>query len=264
MKKNKVLISHEIPKALFNSHDKVSDYPYVLGHLISLDEEYKSFYKEKLSKSRFSIFDNSCFELGKSIPSIDLYNLAVEFKPTHLVLPDTLHNYEETVKASIEFYSTYKQKLFLQYNITPVAVLQGESFKELLQCFENYLASGLRFIAIPFDCIRDSDWHNIRYLFFKELQKHPRFKECNYHFLGLQNPSELLLYTEEDWELVNSIDTSSPVINGWIGNEYGDYGLSTPKPKLKLAENLDVELTENQVSLIFKNIKKFKSFIYGK
>ena len=41
------LISHEIPKALFDRHDEVSDYPYVLGHLLSLDTEYADFYKEK-------------------------------------------------------------------------------------------------------------------------------------------------------------------------------------------------------------------------
>ena len=45
------LISHEIPKALFDRHDEVSDYPYVLGHLLSLDTEYADFYKKILDKS---------------------------------------------------------------------------------------------------------------------------------------------------------------------------------------------------------------------
>ena len=37
------LISHEIPKALFSRHDEVSDYPYVLGHLLSLYKDYAYF-----------------------------------------------------------------------------------------------------------------------------------------------------------------------------------------------------------------------------
>ena len=57
------LISHEIPKALFDRHDEVSDYPYVLGHLLSLDTEYADFYKalpEDKIKRTFAV------ELGKN------------------------------------------------------------------------------------------------------------------------------------------------------------------------------------------------------
>ena len=49
------LISHEIPKALFPRHDEVSDYPYVLGHLLNLDTEYADFYKEKLKTAEYKI-----------------------------------------------------------------------------------------------------------------------------------------------------------------------------------------------------------------
>ena len=77
------LISHEIPKALFDRHDEVSDYPYVLGHLLSLDTEYADFYKQKIERAEYSILDNSAFELGKSIPMEELYELGKEYLPTN-------------------------------------------------------------------------------------------------------------------------------------------------------------------------------------
>ena len=61
--------------------------------------------------------------------------------------------------------------------------------------------------------------------------------------------------------LIYSLDTSSPVINGWVGNELGPHGLTVPKPKAKLADNLDIELSEEQINLIFKNIKTFRSYV---
>ena len=60
---------------------------------------------------------------------------------------------------------------------------------------------------------------------------------------------------------ITSIDTSSPVINGWVGNELGPHGLTVPKPKAKLADNLDIHITEEQLDLIFKNVKTFREYV---
>ena len=96
-----MLVSHEIPKQLFPSHDFISDYPYVLAHLLMedtkhYDKEYAEFYKNKLKEEEYSILDNSCYELGDSIDYKILYELGEQYKPSHLILPDCLHEMQIT------------------------------------------------------------------------------------------------------------------------------------------------------------------------
>ncbi len=251
-------ISHEIPKQLFPFHNSISDYPYFLSHIEN--QEYVDFYKRKFKESQFSICDNGCFELGKSIDSDILYKRVLEMKPSHLILPDTLHDMQKTVNDCSMFVNRFHRSL-QSSNISYIGVLQGNTFEELHTCLEKYIKLNVSYIAIPFDCINNSDWHNIRYIFFKWLlSTYPGYERLNFHFLGIQNPSELLLYSSELKNRITSIDTSSPIINGWLGNEYGEFGLKGEKPKLKLAEHLDEKLNDNQIELIIKNTKKFRHY----
>lgn len=253
-------ISHEIPKSLFPIDKLISDYPYVLGHLIALDKQYKEHYVARLKEAPFSILDNSAFELGKSIDPIELLKVAEELRPTHLILPDTLHDMNETLKNSLDFWNTHRTKLE-ELNITPIGVLQGNSFEELAECFTTYIDQGVGYIAIPFDCIKDSDWAIIRFMFFNFLCNTGLVHmAANIHFLGIQNPQELLLYSPEQKTYITSIDTSSPIIHGWSGNRFETFGCFQPKPKIKLADNLDEELKSHQIELISHNVKTFRNY----
>jgi hypothetical protein len=258
-----IAISHEIPYALFSYHDLINDYPYVLGHLLLQEAKhtrYKVFYKEKLQTSKFSILDNSAFELGKSINPAQYLDLIQEYNPTHFILPDTLHNMEETIKSSIEFLVDFGKS---GHQATPIGVLQGNTFEELFKCYETYTKEGIEYIAIPFDCIKDSDWHNIRHIFFKEFVKRYDNKapRVQIHFLGIQNPSELLLYDKNLLSKISSIDTSSPIMNGLHEVRFGDFGTNRLKPSIKLADNLDVKVSFEQHELITYNINKFFEYV---
>jgi hypothetical protein len=59
-----------------------------------------------------------------------------------------------------------------------------------------------------------------------------------------------------DW--INSVDTSSPIINGALGIPYEEYGLLT-KPTNKIEEFFEDSL-ENQIGNITFNINKFKEY----
>jgi hypothetical protein len=256
------LISHEIPKALFNRHDEVSDYPYVLGHLLSLDTEYADFYKEKLKTAEYSILDNSAFELGKSIPMEELYELGKEYNPTHLVLPDVVNNHKQTLDNAKEYLANFKVE-GQQY----IGVCQGDTFEEIADCIDYYLRERVDIIALPFDLVEKSDYVTVRFRFLNWWYDN-RFNmgigKPKFHLLGCQNPVEFILINSLNIVLRNliySLDTSSPVINGWEGNKLGPHGLIEPKPKVKLADNLDIKLSENQIDLIFRNIKTFRSYV---
>jgi hypothetical protein len=261
------LISHEIPKQLFPIHDIINDYPYVLGHLLNLDKDYAYFYKKKLENAPFSILDNSAFELGKSIPFEELYQLSLEYKPTHLVLPDVVNNYEQTVSNAKEYICEYRDRD--NNPIKYIGVCQGNSFEEIAECINLYMYTQVDIIALPFDLIKESEWVTVRYRFLKWwIKKHYNespdyYRNIKIHLLGCQNPIEFALYKDNPimQKLIFSLDTSSPIINGWVGNKFLEDGLITEKPKAKLADNLDIKLNEKQLELISYNIRKFKSYV---
>ena len=252
------LLSHEIPKALFPYQSLISDYPYALGHLLGKDKEYSEFYKYQFKNSAFGILDNACFELGKSIDSKELAELIEEYTPSHYILPDKLHDQKETLEMGEEFLSLYNRNL----DSAPIGVVQGKSFNELIQCIQWYLDHHVRFIAIPFDPLPDSEFGITRYFFFKEIFDYYVKKNVGvkWHFLGCQNPSEFQLYSPEMKEFIYSVDTSSPIITGWNGIKYGEFGYSKPKPKEKLADSLDIKLSYDQIQDIIYNVKKFKQY----
>ena len=256
------LISHEIPKTLFSRHDEINDYPYVLGHLLNLDAEYAEFYRRKLKTAEYSILDNSAFELGKSIPMEELYELGQEYRPTHLVLPDVVNDYKQTLDNAKEYLADHKVE-----GQNYIGVCQGDTFEEIANCIDYYLSERVDIIALPFDLVKDSDYVTVRFRFLNWWYANrlnfsigrPRF-----HLLGCQNPVEFALFKYNQLHInvfITSLDTSSPVINGWVGNELGPHGLTVPKPKAKLADNLDIELSEEQLDLIFKNVKTFREYV---
>ncbi len=255
-------ISHEVPIDLFHRSIEFNDYPYVLGHLIKLDPEYKEFYKHQLSVSKFSILDNSAFELGKSIPFDELMSVARELRPTHLVLPDTVHDKEITLKNSIDFCHEFDKELF-DLGITPIGVVQGNSFEDLYECIMKYQEERITYIAIPFDCIKDTDYSQVRFQFFRWLIDKlgiGNMSELSFHFLGLQNPQEILLYSGFEKEFIDSIDSSSPILHGISGNEFTEWGCLSEKPKMKLADNLEIDISEEKWRKIQNNINHFKKF----
>jgi len=256
-------ISHEIPKQLFPYHDLISNYPYVLGHLLNQDKEYADYYRERLKTASYSILDNSAFELGESIPMGELYELGEEYKPTHLVLPDKVNDYMQTLTNAENYLSNFKSD-DLEY----IGVCQGETFEQIANCIDFYTEHKVDIIALPFDLIPQSDFVTVRFRFLNWWYAN-RFTYANqgkykFHLLGCQDPVEFQLYKYYQPHLTKhlySLDTSSPIINGWLGNELGEHGLVQPKPKAKLADNLDIELTPEQIDLIFKNVKTFKSYV---
>lgn len=260
---NKVLISHEIPKVLFPYHDLISDFPYVLAHLLDEDKQYSHFYKQKLQEAPYSILDCSAFELGEAIDSDDLWDLADRYEPTHLVLPDKIHDKNFTIEKSTEFARKYGDKS-TNNNLKFIGVVQGQTFDELMECAKAYISLSLvDIIAIPFHCLPSSAADNNivpRVIFFRNLIS-DKFFNKKIHFLGVESISELLLYTEDEKSKIYSVDTSSPIINGWNNIRYKECGTSEPKPKEKLADNIDKKLTYHQIEDIVYNVAQFKQYL---
>lgn len=269
----KTIIMHEIPKQLFEFHHFLSDGPYALGHKLSpsyeehYDKEYADFYKEAFKEYEFSILDNGLFELGDSIDLDVLYRLGEEYKPSHLILPDALNNMELTKERAVNYIKKYGTQSTPKF----IGVVQGRTIEEFLEMYEffNKLES-VDIIAIPFDFLpKDGfltggvdEWKLQRVKLVNLL-----LDEYNYelpkklHLLGCATPNEFGYYRSLAKKFINSVDTSAPIVYGWNGVKFTNRGIpaGTEKPKDKLAENLNINLSKEQLQVIGHNVRSFRN-----
>lgn len=258
---HKILISHEIPKALFSSDTIINDYPYVLAHLLwegteHYDEEYASFYKQRLGQSAYSILDNSCFELGSSIPGDVLVRLYNEYFPTHLVLPDVMGDVEQTLALTKQFLNDVKD-IAGSERVKYMAVVQGKTYDEYVQCWDFYnTIEQIEVIGVNYRDLSDTT----RWEFLCQMHLTNRISK-KIHLLGCNNPIEFKSYLEVPFrDSIMSVDTSSPIIHGWQLTKYTENGIAF-KPKGLLADNLDIELNAEQIACINHNVTLFKQFV---
>jgi hypothetical protein len=87
-------------------------------------------------------------------------------------------------------------------------------------------------------------------------------KDYHYiHLLGASTPQEFTYYRDNHPNLINSVDTSNPIIVGALGQRYSDMGLLT-KPSNKIEEFMEKDLAPQLEDIIF-NVYKFKKFCNG-
>lgn len=117
-----------------------------LAHLV---EQYPAYAKVFRCYGGYKILDNSVVELGGTVSIERLLNAACAIEADEIILPDILRNKEGTlqlVKQSIKYLQ--KSKQVDKFHI--MAVIQGESRKELEECFNAYLnIPEIRVIGIP-------------------------------------------------------------------------------------------------------------------
>lgn len=255
-----IKVSHEIPKALFDAHDFINDYPYVLAHLLMkdtehYDAEYAAFYREKLKTVDYSILDNSCYELGAPIDEEILHRLGEEYLPTHLVIPDVYQNMEGTIKSARRYINKFGKVSYPDFFV----VVQGTSMEEYLECYRFFLEQeSIDIIGVNFKTLSDG---TTRLDFLHEILEREDVSK-KIHMLGCTTAYEFNELDDEMKEMVYSVDTSAPIVHGWHGNEFMLPPREYPKPEAKIADNLDIDLSLAQIKTIAHNVKMFRSFIH--
>lgn len=260
-----ILISHEIPKQLFPHHRFINDYPYLLGHLLSkkynYDEDYANFYKQEIGKYEFSILDNSGYELGEAIDSEVLYELGEEYKPTHIILPDVAFNRKETLQRTFDYIAKYGKKSTPKF----IACIQGQGLKDFHEVYNLYeREKSIDLVGVSM-CIIPREEKDLfkRVEYIEDLVFEKGFLEKKLHLLGCKHPNEFKYYKRGEKQFIHSIDTSAPIIYGWNGHRFGSTHLpiNIAKPREKLADNLNIQLFDEDIAIIANNIKMMRSYI---
>ena len=251
---------HECPIDILDEISEYNDYDYALLHLMDIPE-YFDYYR---NTPKELYLDNSAFEYQFLDTEFDLdyfYSIIEEINPDVVIVPDVLNNSEKSIQNAHNFnYTNHKY----------MGVLQGETFDELFECYEEYQKIGMDYIAVPFHSVSYqsmfADLNNKalrdaygRPFFIKQLIKKYQVKENSLHLIGLSLPLELKNYNNE-MKYIKSIDTANPVKYGFVNGVYGDIDKIVTKPHYILDhETIQRKTKPEELKNIIQNIKIFQS-----
>jgi hypothetical protein len=150
-----------------------------------------------------------------------------------------------------------------------MVVLQGKTVNEMHLLFQNCIDLGYTHFAFNHSSIVYQELGGSenplanqsvgRVLLIEYFKTQNLLKDHHYiHLLGCSTPQEFTYYRDNCPNLINSVDTSNPIITGILGQKYTEFGLLT-KPTNKIEEFMENDLDSKLKDIIF-NINKFKEF----
>jgi hypothetical protein len=258
---------------------ELNDFDFVLFHLYQSNKTYREYYQKmrKEHPERLMILDNSAYEFfvkGEKLDMLQFKNTIKELKPDYYILPDVLQDKEKTLHGVREFLKCYVDKDMVS---KPLAVAQGNTSMELVECFQEYLLLGIDYVGVPFHLefyknisVEDDILfefgvnYEVKSMFlYSEDYKYAtgrvqwvrdhetllkRFGKV--HMLGSHCPLEKMFYHD-----FYSMDTGYPVK---LGYEKKLLGSESHKPASIIDDFIDEELPDTKKFCIETNIKTFR------
>ena len=262
-----VKVSHELPINLLHKSFDWNDYEYCLPHLLDQNKEYQDHFLKAKQSGSYIIMDNSLHELGKAYSEDRLMFWINILKPNEFIVPDVWEDQIATTTnaekwSNIEMPSITKK----------VAVVQAKSYEEAVACYMILKQIGYKKIAFSYG----AQYYNnlfphpnefVGKMMGRILTLHKMWDEGvitikdKIHLLGCALPQEFTYYKQlMDLEVIESLDTSNPIIHGLKGIKYKYYGLKEKDPT-KIDQLEEVEITSDVLYNINHNLIKFKQFL---
>ena len=258
-----IKISHELPLSLLEYSMDWNDYEYCLPHLLDKHADYRQYFLDSRERDRFIIMDNGLFE-GVTHTIQDLLEKIELIKPDIFIVPDEWNDSTITSKNA---------KHWLQYKMPMrtklMVVLQGKTVSDIHLLYQQCVDLGYTHFAFNHSSVVYQELGGSenalanqsvgRVLLIQYLLQQKVIKDHHYiHLLGASTPQEFTFYRDAIPNLVNSVDTSNPIICGALGIKYTEFGL-LEKPKEKIEEFMEKNLDSQLEDIIF-NVNKFKEF----
>ena len=262
-----IKISHEVPISLFEYNNEWSNYDYCLPIFMDKYPEYRQFFLDQRERDRFIIMDNSLFE-GYTHTTQDLLEKIQLVQPDIFIVPDEWNDSIITAKNA-----KYWKQFTLPERTKLMVVLQGKTVNEIHLLYQTCVDLGYTHFAFNHSSIVYQELGGSenplanqsvgRVMLIEYLRSQNVVKDYHYiHLLGCSTPQEFTYYRDNCPDLINSVDTSNPIIVGALNQRYSDVGLLT-KPSNKIEEFMEKDLSSSLEDIIF-NVNKFKEFCNGK
>jgi len=293
-------IFHEMPlQMLEDGHEeRLTSGHYGLVHLYEDDQVGPQYFQhgvQVLKSGRPFILDNSVFELEKAFDPVEFVTWILKLhKASHTdgdnfryIIPDVLDDADRTIEQALDFISKYSKDLPGE----PMVVVQGNTSSDLIECYQTFRREGLQRIAISFNCkgyesdlasksshlsyryhldsphSHLTDWAIGRINFINLVENYEMSKSIvdpapKLHLLGASLPQEFKAY--RDMFIVESVDTSNPIVHGLKGQMYSREGLDD-KLSIKLVDlfNMKEDEIDKHLAIIYYNVARFEGFVNG-
>ena len=263
--KRMVKVSHELPNNMLHMSKDINDYEYCLPHLLDWGEDYKNHFLQAKKDGRYIIMDNSLHELGEAYAKDRLIHWIRVLGPDEFIVPDVWENQIATIANAEKW-------IRIPVMTTKVAVVQAKSFEEAVACYVSLKYIGYQKVAFSYGA-----------QYYNDLFPHPnKFvgkmmgrimvihkmwemgiieKTDKIHLLGCALPQEFAYYKKlMGLGVIESLDTSNPIIHGLKGIKYEHYGLKE-KDSTKIDQLEEIEITSDVLYNINHNLIKFKQFL---
>jgi hypothetical protein len=242
---------------------KYNDYQYILPHLMDKYPLYNNFMLNYVGKpNSFIIMDNGLFE-GVTHTHEDLLEKINLIKPNIFIVPDEWNDSVNTYKNAKYWYNILKDKVPTTTKF--MVVMQGENVSDVELLYAKCKDLGYAHFAFNHSSIMYQNMFSHPNKLVNQMigrqhiinvlrNKHVIENNDYIHLLGCSLPQEGLFYKDAFYDFINSVDTSSPIINGALNVRYTEFGLTT-KPTTKIE---DILINQEMNPYIKYNIKKFK------
>ena len=256
-----IKVSHEVPFCLLQDSLKFNDYDYCLPHLLDESKKYQEFFIESKKQNRYIVMDNSLHELGTPYSEDRLWYWLNELKPDEFIVPDYWENKTQTLVSAKEWISKKYPS-----NTTPVAVVQGKSKAEAIECYIILKDIGYKKIAFSYG----AEFYGKEFGFLSKFQAktlgrvkliHDLYKDGiikfndRIHLLGCNLPQEFQWY--QGFDFIESIDTSNPIMAALENKLYTAGGL-LDKPSANMNTHKDISKSKIHMTILKANITLFR------
>jgi hypothetical protein len=254
-------VSHEVPLAYLDDSLVYNDYDYLLPHLYDKHEKYKEFFLKSKEAGRYIIMDNSLHELGKAYDTTRMLEIINELKPNEFIIPDVWENHTLSMRNAKEW-----SQINLPEGVTKVAVVQGKSLGDIIECYHVYKMLGYEKIAFSYGASYYNDLINHPnkdqgkalgriYVIMKLIEDGIIQSSDRIHLLGCALPQEFQFY--KNISQIETIDTSNPIMAAFEKQYYNHFGLEV-KPKVKIDDVFEANFDDEIQDFILYNTTEFK------
>jgi len=265
-----ILISHESPLCLMEKSLDYNDYQYILPYFYKRYPKYKEFMD---NYKGMTICDNGLFE-GETYTIQDQIQLIKDTNCTIYIVQDEWNDSILTLKNA-KYWMSLKNNGSLDEKLNLMVVIQGKTFGEMEVLYQQCVDLGYRHFAFNHSSMAyqkeveslDNELTKAkvgRINLIRRLWNKNIIKEHHWiHLLGASDITEFGYYEKALPGIVNSIDTSNPIIKGIEKEIYNEENIKI-KSTSKMEKYFDKELEDEQNICILTNIELFKKTVYGK
>ena len=221
-----------------------ADYHLCLAHHLRRDMIYTFFFRKQVRDKRYVIMDNGAAENGIPMKIDSLLSLVEVIECQEIVLPDTIHDAEATLKSS---YAAVIKTRKVSSGLKIMTVPHGKNVEEWRACVYEMFLWDIDTIGISKFIVPNLFPSRVEALIsVQELI----LSDKDIHLLGYTGVKDEISEIEERFPgRIRGVDSSIPTLYAQRGEEMKDSG--RPEIDLRLDAKLDEELLK-------RNIRRWK------